>query len=239
VRTARRTLLAPTLALALALTACGGGDDEAAEPAPEGGTPAGTDEPEALDAAGVEVGDCRYVPDGREAARDVDPPSEEDLVAAGPLAATITTSAGVIPLQLDVEGAPCTVASFRSLAAQDYFDDTTCHRLTLQGIFVLQCGDPTGTGRGGPGYSFADENTEGATYSRGTVAMANAGPDTNGSQFFLVYDESPLPPDYSVFGTIDEAGLDVLDSIAELGTETAAPEGAPATPVEISDVVVE
>ncbi|MDP9406603.1 MAG: peptidylprolyl isomerase, partial [Actinomycetota bacterium] len=138
----------------------------------------------------------------------------------------------------DAASAPCTVASFTHLAREDYFDGTVCHRLTSQGIFVLQCGDPSGTGTGGPGYEFANENTEGATYGRGTLAMANAGPDTNGSQFFLVYDESPLPPDYSVFGTVTEAGLAVLDQIAAAGAEGGAPDGAPATPVEVTDVAL-
>lgn len=243
-RPSRGVLLAPAFALALALTACGG-DDEATEPAPEAApdsqSDAGSEAPEdaAAGSDAADVGGCRYLPDGREAARDVGRPTEEDIVAEGTVAATLTTSAGVIPMELDAGKAPCTVGSFRHLAAEDYFDDTSCHRLTQQGIFVLQCGDPTGTGRGGPGYSFANENTEGATYSRGTVAMANAGPDTNGSQFFLVYDESPLPPEYSVFGAIDDAGLEVLDAIAEQGTETAAPDGTPATPVTITDVVVE
>jgi peptidyl-prolyl cis-trans isomerase B (cyclophilin B) len=238
VRQSRRLLLAPALALALALTACGG-DEEGGDTAPDAAdeVAAPGDAPE--EAQAVEVAGCRYVPEGRETSRPVDLPAEDDIVEEGRLTATITTSLGVVPLELDAENAPCTVGSFRHLTAEDFFDDTVCHRLTLQGIFVLQCGDPTGTGRGGPGYSFPNENTEGATYSRGTLAMANAGPDTNGSQFFLVYDESPLPPDYSVFGTVDEAGLEVLDAIAETGTETGAPDGTPAVPVEISDVVVE
>ena len=95
-----------------------------------------------------------------------------------------------------------------SLAEQGYFDDTTCHRLTTQGIFVLQCGDPTATGGGGPGYSFEDELDGAEKYPAGTIAMANAGPDTNGSQFFLVYEDTELPPSYTTFGTIDDAGLE-------------------------------
>ena len=97
-----------------------------------------------------------------------------------------------------------------SLATQGYFDGTICHRLTTleeSGIAVIQCGDPSGTGSGGPGYTFADETTGDEKYTAGVIAMANRGPDTNGSQFFIVYDDSPLPPDYTVFGSIDDASL--------------------------------
>ena len=98
--------------------------------------------------------------------------------------------------------------SFVSLAEQGFYDDTPCPRIGDQeGFGILQCGDPTGTGAGGAGYSFADELSGDETYPAGTLAMANAGPDTNGSQFFLVFRDSQFPPSYTVFGTIDEAGL--------------------------------
>ena len=119
--------------------------------------------------------------------------------------------------KLDNGKAPCTVNSFASLAQQGYFDNTPCHRLTTAPeLGVLQCGDPSGTGTGGPGYRFPNEYptnqyrlTDPALqvpvlYPRGTLAMANAGPGTNGSQFFLVYRDSMLPPTYTVFGTIDD-----------------------------------
>src|SRR5690606_21777336 len=111
------------------------------------------------------------------------PPAEP--TASGTVPATIRTSAGDLAVSLDADAAPCTVNSFLSLAQQGYFDETPCHRLTTSGIFVLQCGDPTGTGTGGPGYEFPDELTGSETYPAGTLAMANAGPDTNGSQFFV------------------------------------------------------
>ena len=104
--------------------------------------------------------------------------------------ATIKTNRGTIVLDLLNHKATCTVNSFIYLAAKNYFNNTPCHRLTTAGIYVLQCGDPTGTGSGGPGYKFANENLAGAKYTQGTVAMANAGPGTNGSQFFLVYRNS-------------------------------------------------
>lgn len=154
-------------------------------------------------------------------------------------AVTLTTSQGPITFEAPSAKAPCTVNSFRSLAESGYFNDTPCHRLTTAGISVLQCGDPTGTGKGDPGYKFPDENLEGATYPRGTVAMANSGADTNGSQFFLVYADSSLPPSYTPFGTIT-AGLDVLDKVAAAGVEAGArpSDGKPTLPVQISTVQV-
>ena len=241
-RAPRPALLAPALAVGLLLPGCGSEDQAQPESAPPGESApldeSAPDGEESSPAAAV-AGDCTYAPTAEPGSRPVEPPSEEDVVTEGTIDATMVTSAGEIPLALDAANAPCTVASFTSLARQDFFADTGCHRLTSQGIFVLQCGDPTGTGTGGPGYEFANENTDGATYSRGTLAMANAGPDTNGSQFFLVYDESPLPPDYSVFGTVTEEGLAVLDQVAAAGAEGGAPDGRPATPVEISEVVLE
>jgi peptidyl-prolyl cis-trans isomerase B (cyclophilin B) len=130
------------------------------------------------------------------------------------------------------------VHSVLSLAEQGYFDDTSCHRLTTQGIFVLQCGDPTATGSGGPGYSFADELTGQETYPAGTIAMANAGPDTNGSQFFLVYEDTELAPSYTTFGTLDDAGLDVVREVADAGVQGGAADGPPATEVVIESVSV-
>jgi peptidyl-prolyl cis-trans isomerase B (cyclophilin B) len=148
----------------------------------------------------------------------------------------ITTNRGAITAKLNVTGTPCTANSFTSLARQGYFDDTKCHRLTTQGIFVLQCGDPTATGTGGPGYSFDDELTGQETYPAGTLAMANSGPNTTGSQFFLVYADTPLPPDYTVFGQVDAAGLQVVKDIASAGTANGAPDGAPKEAVVIRSV---
>ncbi|WP_308162913.1 peptidylprolyl isomerase [Nocardia alni] len=149
--------------------------------------------------------------------------------------ANLQTNCGMITLSLEAAKAPVTVNSFVFLAGQHYFDHTHCHRLTTQGIFVLQCGDPTGTGSGGPGYKFSDENLQGATYPAGTVAMANAGPNTNGSQFFLVYQNSPLPPNYTPFGRIT-GGTDVLQNIAHGGTTNGSGDGAPAANVILQQV---
>lgn len=163
------------------------------------------------------VATCQFPVSG-DPAKPVDPPSGQ-ASTEGKATVTMTMKAGTVTMTLDRANAPCAVHSMESLIGQGYYDNTKCHRLTEQGIFVLQCGDPSGTGRGGPGYSFADELTGKETYKRGTVAMANAGSDTNGSQFFLVWDDSPLDPDYTVLGTIDEASLKVVGSIASQGVD--------------------
>ncbi|MEV7354717.1 peptidylprolyl isomerase [Kitasatospora sp. NPDC091276] len=160
--------------------------------------------------------------------------------AGGSYTATLDTNCGKVTLALDAAKAPHTVNSFVFLAGEKYFDHTKCHRLTTDGIFVLQCGDPTASttvpgGTGGPGYKFADENLTGATYPAGTVAMANSGPGTNGSQFFLVYKDTQLPPNYTPFGKIT-GGLDAVQKIAAAGTLEGAPDGHPMADVTFNSV---
>jgi len=150
--------------------------------------------------------------------------------------ATIVTNCGTITVAMDGKKAPHTVNSFNFLAGKGYFTDTPCHRLTTTGIYVLQCGDPTGTGTGSPGYSFTDENLAGATYPKGTVAMANSGPDTNGSQFFLVYADTQLDPAYTPFGRVT-SGLNVLLAIAHAGSNPPG-DGRPKQPVVIEKFTV-
>ena len=175
---------------------------------------------------------CTYTPTG-DAARKVKLPPRTPAPARSE---KITTNQGVITVTLNDKATPCTANSFTSLAKQGFYDNTRCHRLTTQGIFVLQCGDPTGTGSGGPGYAFADELTGGETYPAGTLAMANAGPNTNGSQFFLVYANTSLPPSYTVFGKMDKAGLRVVAGIAKAGTTNGSGDGAPKKTVLIKSV---
>jgi peptidyl-prolyl cis-trans isomerase B (cyclophilin B) len=148
--------------------------------------------------------------------------------------ATITTNCGVIKAELYASKAPHTVNSFVFLASKGYFNNTPCHRLTTSGIYVLQCGDPTGTGSGGPGYSFKDENLPGATYGAGVLAMANSGANTNGSQFFINYKDSTLNPAYTPFGKITQ-GLDIVQKIAARGAQApdASTNTAPNQPVSI------
>ncbi|WP_372497622.1 peptidylprolyl isomerase [Tomitella gaofuii] len=238
-------------AAGLVLAGCGSSDgssDAAAATTATGaaGASAATTPPPTT-AAGL----CDFTASPQAAARNVHPPEDSNPPTTGTVPVTLATSVGTIGLTLDRAQAPCTVESMVSLAQQDYFDDTPCHRLTDQGIYVLQCGDPTGTGRGGPGYTIPDEfpqnlaPAEGmgpgtVVYPRGSIAMANTGrAHSGGSQFFLVYKDSPLPPEYTVFGTIDEAGLEVLDKVAAAGTKPG-PGGmtAPTMEVQITDATV-
>lgn len=166
-------------------------------------------------------------------------------VAADPATrtATITTSCGDIVVELEAAKAPQTVASFLFLAEQGYWDDSPCHRLTTSGIFVLQCGDPTGTGRGNPGYGFGIENAPAdGVYPPGTLAMARTqDPNSNGGQFFVVYDDTRLPVQgggYSIFGTVTK-GLDIVQALAAQGTQGGRGDGAPAQPISILSVDVE
>ena len=145
-------------------------------------------------------------------------PAFNAIRAAQPFDVRFVTTQGVITVRMLTAEAPCTTFSFRFLASQGYYNKTHCHRLTIQSIFVLQCGDPTGTGSGGPGYSFNDENLAGATYPAGTVAMANAGPNTNGSQFFFTWKDTKLRPNYTPFGVVT-SGMDVLQKIAAAGED--------------------
>lgn len=168
---------------------------------------------------------CSYPASGQ-AARPVTPPATTGVVTTGTTTFTLAMPAGKVTITADRGQAPCTVHSFESLAAQGYYDDTSCHRLADQGLFMLQCGDPTGTGRGVPGYSFADELAGTTSYPAGTVAMANGGPDTNGSQFFIVYEDSALPPNYAVWGRLDEASLTVVRAIAKQGHDASFPDGS-------------
>ena len=139
--------------------------------------------------------------------------------AARAYIALLHTTQGLIVVRMLTAEAPCTTYSFRFLAQRNYFTGTHCHRLTIKEIFVLQCGDPTGTGSGGPGYRFNDENLAGATYPAGTVAMANAGPNTNGSQFFFTWKNTKLAPDYTPFGRVI-GGMAVLRKIAAAGDDS-------------------
>ena len=156
--------------------------------------------------------------------------------------AALSTTAGDLALELDGAAAPQAVASFVTLAQEGFFDETSCHRLTVEGIYVLQCGDPTGTGTGGPGYTFGPiENAPAdGIYPAGTVAMARTGNDAEsmGSQFFLVYEDSEIPSDsaggYTVFGHIT-GGMDVLQAVADAGIAEGTGQ-TPATEVTIKGV---
>ncbi len=213
---------------------------------------------------------CQWAPNPDPSASPA-PPKNPDLKNTGMPPTTVDpatgtrdmvmdTNQGTITISLDVTHAPCASASFAYLAGKKYFDNSTCHRLTTQGIYVLQCGDPTGSGRGGPSYTFAHENLptdQRPTYARGVVAMANPGnKDANGSQFFIVYKDVPmttdpktgqstsiLPADYTVIGTVT-SGMDVVQKVADAGVDaknkksSSATDGVPKLPVQIKTITV-
>jgi peptidyl-prolyl cis-trans isomerase B (cyclophilin B) len=224
----RRALLAAGAALALA--GCGGSSSGGgtAQVTPASGTTPTT--------AATNANGCTTVPTPHSNPQQF---SAEPKVTTAPVAytATIVTNCGTIVVKLDGKRAPHTVNSFSFLAHKGFFDNTICHRLTTSGIYVLQCGDPTGTGQGGPGYTIPDEKLEGAVYPAGTVAMANTGqPHTGGSQFFFVYQDTDLPPQYTPFGTVTQ-GLDVLRHIAAAGSNPPG-DGSPVQPVVIKSFTV-
>jgi len=174
-----------------------------------------------------------------EAAPAVDLPNA-GITESNKASITFTTNQGEIVIETTPSLAPLTVNAIAALAQKNYFDNTICHRLTTEGIFVLQCGDPTGTGTGGPGFNIPDENLPQPTennYPAGTVAMANAGPGTSGSQFFLVYQDTSLGPDYTIWGSIT-SGLDILQTIASAGVVDGGTDGAPVTGVTIESTKV-
>ncbi len=188
-------------------------------------------------------GECAQPPAPPAEPKSYDEAPDPSLSEDAKWTATVTTNCGDIVLELDGELAPQTVASFLMLSEDGYYDDTSCHRLTTEGIFVLQCGDPTGTGSGDPGYSYGVENAPpDGIYPTGTLAMArSADPNSNGSQFFIVYDDTQLPVEgggYSIFGSV-QSGLDIVNSIAEAGVEGGAGDGAPAQPISILNISVE
>lgn len=152
--------------------------------------------------------------------KDVGKPEPGVEARSGVRILTLNTNRGAVKIEMDAEKAPCTTESLAYLTGKKFYDDTICHRLTDKGqLFVLQCGDPSGTGRGGPTYKINDENLpigQNPAYPKGVVAMANSGANTNGSQFFIIYKDSQLPPNYTVVGRVLE-GLEVVENVAKAG----------------------
>jgi cyclophilin family peptidyl-prolyl cis-trans isomerase len=211
-------------------------------PVPE--APASSLEPSPIPSAsgiGDEAGNvCEYSASG-DAARPVRPPPTTGVPTSGTISYQLAMTNGVVTITLDRTKAPCTVNSFVSLADQGYFNNTKCHRLADSGIFVLQCGDPTGTGNGGPGYEFANETDGTESYTEGVVAMANGGPGTNGSQFFLVWADSTSldgTPNFTIFGKMNKASRDVVASMGGEGQDGSNADGTgrPNNPCEITTV---
>jgi peptidyl-prolyl cis-trans isomerase B (cyclophilin B) len=207
--------------------------------------------PTTAPAAPAVLGHCAFTATPQDpAAKPTPVPTLTEASTNGTVPATIQTDRGPVPLTLNRATGPCAVENFMSLAKAGFYNNTPCHRLTTtEGLKVLQCGDPTGTGSGGPGYTFNDEPPTGlapaadgsVVYPRGTVAMAKtSAPNSGGSQFFLVYADSTLPPDYTVFGTIGAPGLATLDAVAKAGSDNSngTGDGKPVTPVQIQTVTV-
>jgi peptidyl-prolyl cis-trans isomerase B (cyclophilin B) len=214
--------------------------------------------------------DCLWTPNGTSAVQGIQTPPTTGIAKSGTEVLTIATDQGSITANLDLAKTPCTAASISYLAGHGFYKDNKCSRLTTAGTFLLQCGDPTGDGTGGPGYTSIDENvptpnvtpsasaapsataSAAATpspssseplynYLRGTVVMKQTnGPNSNGSQFFIVYQDSAMPAAYTVVGTVT-AGMEVIDAVAKGGVAagSASPtDGPPATPLTIKTMSV-
>ncbi|WP_239160961.1 peptidylprolyl isomerase [Virgisporangium ochraceum] len=221
-----------------------GGDGENADP---------TVAPDASGSVSASPTSCEYKPlvdPSASASQEPLPASvkevgkpEANVPRSGKQVMTINTNLGEIAIEMDLAKTPCTAGSFAYLAGKKFFDNTKCHRLVAD-IGALQCGDPGGDGTGGPTYRFGDENlpvNRRPAYPEGAVAMANAGPDTNGSQFFFVFKDSPLQAQYSLFGKITK-GMDIIKKIAEGGDDGAyaqqAGGGRPKTEIVFQTVTV-
>jgi peptidyl-prolyl cis-trans isomerase B (cyclophilin B) len=218
-----------------------GGENSQAAATPSASSAAPTPTPT------IKPGECGYLPNQEQGVKDVGTPPIRPRYKST-VSAAVETNLGAIGMDLDGAKAACTVNSFAYLASKNFFDKTECHRLVTEGIKVLQCGDPTGTGSGGPAYKYGEENlpvpkqgAQTATYAKGVLAMANAGPGTNGSQFFIVYGDSELPPNYTVFGKI-ASGMDIVESIAKAGVKAGGSggpgDGQPKKAVTIQDITI-
>jgi len=182
--------------------------------------------------AAADSGNCHYTPqqiDGTNPNMVPTGTPESTQPAEGTRDFTMQTNHGDITVQLDLKAAPCTSGAFAFLSDQNYYAGSVCHRLTTEGLFVLQCGDPSGTGMGGPAFSIPDENKPTAdesgmgAYPAGTVAMAEGQGQDPGSQFFIVYKDTQLPPEYTRVGFVSDDGLKVVTDIAKKGVNGEDP----------------
>ena len=153
---------------------------------------------------------------------------------------TFMTNCGHIVIQANAKSAPITVTALAALVNGGFYNKSLCHRLTTNEIYVLQCGDPTGTGMGVPNFSYRDENLPQAVqanYPAGTVAMANSGANTNGSQFFIVYENTSMNPNYTIWGRVTK-GLEIVRAIAKVGVADGSTDGTPKQTIAIERVRV-
>lgn len=197
-------------------------------------TSGSADAPDGADSASADpAGDCPSVDGASEQTQQFDSAPPMCLEDGATYEAVVTTNQGEFTIALEPELAPVTANNFVFLARNRYFDDTICHRIIPN--FVVQCGDPTGTGTGGPGYTIVDEPPAAGQYEIGSIAMAKtAAPDTGGSQFFIITgsDGAALPPDYSLFGQVTEGFDTTVAAMAAAGT----PSGSPTEPIEIQSI---
>jgi peptidyl-prolyl cis-trans isomerase B (cyclophilin B) len=225
-------------AVSVLTVAAGCSDDTGKDDDVSAGDPGAS---QATESGAPHEGACAYPTDPLGPARDVTPPLADPEVT-GKVSVVVKTTVGDLNFVLDAKKAPCTVNSFLSLAEQDYYDGTECHRLSaVQGFSMLQCGDPTATGSGGPGYTIPDELSGNETYPAGTLAMAKRQlPNSGGGQFFLVFGDTGLDPDYTVFGKMDASTIRILQGVGAKGHDNSYGDGTgrPNQRVVFQDVVV-
>jgi cyclophilin family peptidyl-prolyl cis-trans isomerase len=223
-------------AAALTIAACSSDEDTLVSGTEPSVTDADAQPDVADDSAADDSGGCPPVEGAAEQTQQFDAPPPQCLDPTATYSAVVSTSAGDVTIALDQAAAPNTVNSFVFLARNNYFDDTVCHRIIQE--FVVQCGDPTASGTGGPGYEFADELPVAGAYTVGSLAMANSGPNTNGSQFFIITGDAgaSLPPLYSRFGQVDEPDLGVVEAMNQLGSVDSG--GVPSQELRILDVTI-
>jgi cyclophilin family peptidyl-prolyl cis-trans isomerase len=224
----RRILAALAAALVVASSACGSDTSGTAATEPPDPAPSDT-----AGAGAPASADCPPVDGADEQTRQFDAAPPDCLEADATYEAVVTTNQGEFTILLDPDSAPVAANNFVFLARNRYFDDTICHRIIPN--FVVQCGDPTGTGTGGPGYTIVDEPPAPGEYEIGSIAMAKtAAPDSGGSQFFIITgsDGAALPPEYSLFGRVTDGFDTAVAAMAAAGT----PSGEPSQPVEIQSI---
>jgi cyclophilin family peptidyl-prolyl cis-trans isomerase len=231
-----RILLTASALAALALAACGSSAAKV-----DSGQPAGTGS--TTTAPTGSTGATAESAGGACAKEDGSSPKQSTFAKYPPICikdgtvytAVLESTQGTVHIKLRNDIAPKTVNSFVNLARYHYFDGTTCHR-AIKG-FVVQCGDPTASGSGGPGYEFADELGKIEPYQVGSVAMANAGPNTNGSQFFIITGPqgAALPPNYTLFGQVDVADMGVVKAMDEVANPS---DGPPLSPIDIKKISI-
>lgn len=237
-RTSAALLVSTVLAAAL-LSGCGSSSpkSDSTPSSTPSQTPSGSPTPSA------KPGECLYQSDGQPPARNVTAPPAKPKYDSD-VKVVFTTNLGKLPAVLDGKNAPCAVNAVTSLATQHYYNRTPCHRIAIvaNGFHIIQCGDPSGTGTGGPGYAYAEEVKNTTTYPTGTIAMANTGqPNSTGSQFFIVFGKTQLGPNYTVLGQLTPEGLKTAKQIGKKllkGKDKASYDGPPAVALTIEQVKV-